>query len=72
MPYPLLHSNDIEVLRDQFAAWMEGATAAARGELRLAENPHAERSRRADAWEHAFESISSALRDHTAATHRRQ
>ncbi len=57
MPMPMLESNDPVVLREQFAAWMEGARSAACGYCGLHENPYEARSRKGDAWENGFEAI---------------
>lgn len=60
MPAPLIETDDIEVLRDQFLAWMDGARARLIGVL-LSENPHPERSRKGDAWENGWEVIDMDL-----------
>jgi len=61
MPIPMVNSPDIEVVRDQFEAWMEGATARAGMYRRGHENPYPPRTRKADAWENGWEVINHQL-----------
>lgn len=64
MPQPLLHTDDIDVIKDQFEAWMEGAKARAQG-IELYECPYSGRSRKADAWENGWEQIDHNLQENT-------
>lgn len=59
MPIPLFDSPDIDLIRRQFQAWINGAVSRARNDER--ENPHPERSAEGDAWENGFEVIGRHL-----------
>lgn len=54
MPYPLINTDDIELLRVQFRAWMDGVHACGAG-IELYENPHTARSAAADSWGNGWE-----------------
>ena len=62
MPLPNLKTNDIEILRAQFEAWMEGAEAGASG-MDTHENPYPSRSAMGDAWENGCERIRHLMDD---------
>ncbi len=62
MPEPMLHTKDIDVLRNQFEAWMDGAQAGARGEHTY-DNPYLARSAKGDAWENGCERIRRSIKD---------
>lgn len=53
MPIPMLESDDIEVIRCQFEAWMNGVHARFLG-IGLHENPHPSRTAAGDAWGNAW------------------
>jgi hypothetical protein len=53
MPAPLIETDDIEVLRTQFAAWMEGVESRFLG-LSVPDCPHEPRTAAGDAWENGW------------------
>jgi hypothetical protein len=57
MPLPALHTKDVDYMRRQFRAWMEGAEARANQFAKLSENPYVARTAEADAWENGWERI---------------
>lgn len=57
MPLPALHTKDVDFMRRQFRAWMEGAEARANQFAKLSENPYVARTAEADAWENGWERI---------------
>lgn len=57
----MLETEDINLMRDQFNAWMLGATARASGRP-LAVNPYPSRSAKADAWENGWAQIDYSLK----------
>lgn len=62
MPSPILETTDIDVLRTQFQAWMDGVNARFLG-IVLAECPHAYRSAAGDAWDNGWHVCNSRLYD---------
>ena len=54
MPIPLIDTPDIEVLRVQFQAWMDGVVSRFLG-LTVPDNPHESRSAAGDAWENGWD-----------------
>ena len=60
MPRPLLETTDVDYMRQQFVAWMDGARARARG-LTMQDIPHPPRTIKGDAWENGWEVIDLEL-----------
>lgn len=61
MPLPSFESQDIEFLRRQFKAWVQGAESRANQFCQLSDNPHPARSPEGDAWENGFERMNYAI-----------
>lgn len=62
MPLPLIKTDDIEVLRTQFQAWMDGVNARFLG-MAVADQPHPSRSAAGDAWENGWDVCNQHLKD---------
>lgn len=60
MPIPRLETDDVNYMRLQFVAWMDGARSRARGRP-LQDIPHPARSSEGDAWENGWEVIDLEL-----------
>lgn len=62
MPLPLLETDDIEVLRTQFRAWMDGVSCRFLG-LQVSDCPHEPRTAAGDAWENGWGVVNRHLED---------
>lgn len=61
MPPPRLETDDVNYMREQFEAWMDGARARARG-IPFQSIPYPARTRKGDAWENGWEVVDLELR----------
>ena len=61
MPVPILETTDVDFMRRQFAAWMDGVNWRLAGH-KLSECPFAARSAEGDAFENGWEIVDLELR----------
>lgn len=62
MPRLLIETDDIEVMRTQFQAWMDGVNARFLG-LTVPECPHSPRTAAGDAWENGWDVCNQRLKE---------
>jgi hypothetical protein len=62
LPIPLLETADIEVMRTQFSAWMDGVNARFYG-LGVPDCPYAPRTAAGDAWENGWGVVNRHIED---------